>query len=169
MKLPHLPFFWRLFSAFVICSLIPLFVLAFVVTGVFQQVITRHNELQKKNIIEQIAAITEQSVLEAKQTAITMAASPLITEYCLSAVQNNLFHEAKQSILISDIFQHIRLIEVSGKPTMLKLGIPLLISTSTVISIPSKALFVALIISIDKSLTSLKIIDHKNYLLIINI
>ena len=115
MKLPHLPFFWRLFSAFVICSLIPLFVLAFVVTGVFQQVITRHNELQKKNIIEQIAAITEQSVLEAKQTAITMAASPLITEYCLSAVQNNLFHEAKQSILISDIFQHIRLIEVSGK------------------------------------------------------
>ena len=44
--------------------------------------------------------------------------------------------------------------EASGRPTIVKLGIPLLISTSTFISIPSSPLCVALIISIDIIITS---------------
>ncbi len=115
MKIPHLPFFWRLFLAFVLCSFIPIFVLSFVVTGVFQQVITRHSEQQKNSIMEQINNIVSEYVLTALQTATDMADLPVIQDYCQFPLERNNPQKLKQSLLISDIFQRIRLIESSGR------------------------------------------------------
>ena len=105
----RLSFFWRLISAFILCGMLPLFLLSVVFTGASTRVIDQNNRRNLNEIVTTVSVITENSIKNAFSLARTTAADESSISYCSSFFTDLPQNQAieTKSLLISDIYQKV--------------------------------------------------------------
>ena len=138
MRERHISFFWRLLSAFIICGIVPLFLLSVVFTGTVQYVIEKNNYRRAEETIETANIFLNNLINNSYSIVNELASNPTIIEYC--ALRKSSYYitdsyDEYRSILISTIYQttkvheekgeyQIFIIPVDGKPALSTKEIP---------------------------------------------
>src|SRR5574344_714172 len=102
MKKQGLSFFRRLLLSFVLCSIIPLFLLAFVFTGASSRVLKKNTARQAKEIVSAAAGMMKSCLAEAYDAGSEIAEDSSVISWCAGNGT-----ELEASGRTSDIFQKI--------------------------------------------------------------
>lgn len=108
MKEHNVSFFWRIFSAFIICGIVPLFLLAVVFTGTVQYVIMKNNFRRGEESIEYARQYTDNLIKQGFAIAKNLSENKSVIEYCNLSRNEYLLeasYEEHKSVLVSNIFQ----------------------------------------------------------------